>query len=95
MKTGTWTPEQAAAEIAFDRRWYLKAWLLTVLPPDQIAAVLESPMPPTVAGLIELARRHAEQYADKCRYCGKPLPIERKARKRKVKSVDGLKKEPR
>jgi hypothetical protein len=83
MSAQAWTPEQAAAKIAFDRRWYLKAWLLTVLPPDQIAAVLESPMPPTVTGLIELARGYAEQYAEKCRHCGKPLPVERKARKRK------------
>jgi hypothetical protein len=78
-----WTPEQAAAEFAFDRKWRLKAWVISSLPPEEIVAIMESPMPPTVAGLIELARRYAEQHADKCQHCGKPLPIERKRKRRK------------
>jgi len=45
------------AEIAEDRRWRIKAWVLTTLAPDTIAAILARSMPPTISELLTLARR--------------------------------------
>lgn len=61
-------------ELAQDRRWRLKAWTLLVLGPDQVAAMFARSMPPTIAELIALARRRAEEYAGKCPSCGVSLP---------------------
>jgi hypothetical protein len=63
------------AEIAQDRRWRIKAWVLTTLAPDTIAAVLARSMPPTISELLTLARKRAEECAGKCPSCGEPLPV--------------------
>jgi hypothetical protein len=72
-------------EVAANRKWTWKAWLLTVLPSDQIAAALESPMPPTITELLERAKREAVKHAGKCPHCGKPLPVELAAKPKKRK----------
>lgn len=63
------------AEIAQERRWRIKAWVLTTLAPDTIAAVLARSMPPTISELHTLARKRAEECAGKCPSCGEPLPV--------------------
>jgi hypothetical protein len=56
------------AEIAANRRVMIKAWVLSTLPPAEIAAALESPMPPTITELIARARLWAAEHP--CPNCG-------------------------
>ena len=65
----------AAAKLAQNRRWMLKAWLLSVLPGDEMARLMTAPMPPTIGELHALARQRAEEHAGKCASCGAVLPI--------------------
>jgi len=75
------------AEIAEDRRWRLKAWVLTSLPTATIEAVFARPMPPTIGELLTLARERALEHAGKCPSCGETLPVaEPRARNAKRKS---------
>lgn len=65
-----------AAEIARERQWRLRAWVMLVLRRDEMAAILQSPMPPTIAELVALARKRAAEQADRCTICGHPVPID-------------------
>jgi hypothetical protein len=57
------------AEIAAQRRLTLRCWVISVLEPAEIGAILSSPRPPTITQLIALARQRATEHP--CPHCGK------------------------
>jgi hypothetical protein len=54
------------------RRVRLLAWVLQVLPPDEVAAYLQSPKPPDLEDLILHAKRRAAEKL-RCAHCGGSL----------------------
>jgi len=58
------------SEIAAQRRLMLRCWVMSVLPPAEIAAILSSTTPPTVTELIALARQRAAEIPWACPHCG-------------------------
>jgi hypothetical protein len=61
-------------EIAADRRLMLRCWVMSVLPPAEIAAILSSPTPPTITELIAAARERAAAFLT-CPHCNKPFTL--------------------
>jgi hypothetical protein len=57
---------------AKQRRVRLLAWVLQVLPPDEVAAYLQSPKPPALEDLILHAKRRAAEKLF-CTACGGSL----------------------
>lgn len=64
------------AQLASNRGLMIKAWLLTVLPPAELATILSSPMPPTITELTARARQCASKFALRCESCGEPMSLE-------------------
>jgi hypothetical protein len=60
-------------EIAADRRLMLRCWVMSVLPPAEIAAIMLSATPPTITELIAHARQRAAEIPWTCPHCHKPF----------------------
>jgi hypothetical protein len=60
-------------EVAAQRRLMLRCWVMSILPPAEIAAILSSPMPPTITELIAVARQRAAETPWTCPHCHKPF----------------------
>jgi hypothetical protein len=69
-------PRLSPAELAAERRLRLRAWVLLSLPAEEIGAILQSSMPPTIAGLIAHVRKRVEETAARCAHCGGVLPVD-------------------